>query len=192
MGVKHSIIVNISMSHSNVNLQQINALLPQTQCKRCGYEGCEPYAKALMNHEADINRCPPGGKATIQKFATLLNQAIKPLDPQCGDEKTPHVAMIIEEDCIGCTKCLIVCPVDAIVGAAKMMHTVIANECTGCELCLPPCPVDCIVMKTTTTKYLVPLAKQRYQAKQQRVQALEEKQKQRIKNKRAELITMIK
>ena len=123
---------------------RIDALLPQTQCTRCGYEGCRPYAEAIARGEADIDRCPPGGEAGIAKLAALLDRAVKPLDPACGAYQPPQVAVIDEALCIGCVKCIHACPVDAIVGASKMMHTVIAAWCTGCELCIPPCPVDCI------------------------------------------------
>ena len=123
---------------------RIEALLPQTQCGQCDYAGCRPYAEAIANDEAEINRCVPGGEVTIQELATLLDREAIPLDEEVGEEKPPVVALIIEDQCIGCTKCIQACPVDAILGSAKHMHTVIADECTGCELCLPPCPVDCI------------------------------------------------
>jgi electron transport complex protein RnfB len=125
---------------------QIDQLLPQTQCTRCGYAGCRPYADAVAAGEADIDRCPPGGEAGVARLARLLARAVKPLDPACGAALPPQVAVIEEDACIGCTKCIQACPVDAIVGASKRMHTVIAAHCTGCELCLPPCPVDCIVL----------------------------------------------
>jgi electron transport complex protein RnfB len=124
----------------------IDRLLPQTQCERCGYPGCMPYAEAIAADGADINRCPPGGEATIAALAQLLGREPKPLDPECGPVTPPAVAFIDENICIGCTRCIQACPVDAIVGAAKQMHTVIEAECTGCELCLVPCPVDCIEM----------------------------------------------
>jgi electron transport complex protein RnfB len=125
---------------------RIDALLPQTQCTRCGYPACRPYAEAIARGEAQINQCPPGGAAGITALASLLGRAALALNPANGVEKPREVALILEEICIGCTKCILACPVDAIVGAAKMMHTVIIEECTGCELCIAPCPVDCIVM----------------------------------------------
>jgi len=122
----------------------IDALLPQTQCTRCGYQGCRPYAEAIARGEAEINQCPPGGAATIAALATLTHRAARPLNPANGVEGPPLVALIDEAACIGCAKCLPPCPVDAIIGARKQMHTVITALCTGCELCLAPCPVDCI------------------------------------------------
>jgi electron transport complex protein RnfB len=127
---------------------RIDALLPQTQCTRCGYSGCSPYAGAIADGQAQINQCPPGGKATIAALAALLNRPALPLNPSNGVETPPRVAWIDESRCIGCARCLAPCPVDAIVGAQKYMHTVLAERCTGCELCLPPCPVDCIEMRT--------------------------------------------
>jgi electron transport complex protein RnfB len=123
---------------------RIDALLPQTQCGQCGFAGCQPYARAMAEQRADINQCPPGGEATIAALAQLLQRPAKPLNPDNGVEKPKRLARIDESRCIGCTKCILACPVDAIVGASKLMHTVIAEDCTGCELCLPPCPVDCI------------------------------------------------
>ncbi|MBS0432505.1 MAG: RnfABCDGE type electron transport complex subunit B [Proteobacteria bacterium] len=125
---------------------RIDAVLPQTQCTRCGYPACRPYAEAVAHGEAAINRCPPGGDAGVRALAALTGRPVLPLDPQCGAEMPPAVAVIDEDACIGCTKCIAACPVDAIVGAAKLMHTVIPQFCTGCELCIPPCPVDCIAM----------------------------------------------
>lgn len=124
-------------------VDRINALLPQTQCGQCSYPGCKPYAEAIASGQADINRCPPGGETVILALADLLGRDPLPLE---GEEKPPMIAVIDEETCIGCTLCIQACPVDAILGAAKQMHTVITAECTGCELCLPPCPVDCIDM----------------------------------------------
>jgi len=125
-------------------VEQINDLLPQTQCGQCNFPGCRPYAEALARHEADINQCPPGGAAGIRALADLLGCEVKPLNPDNGEERPKTLVLIDEQRCIGCTLCIQACPVDAIVGASKLMHTVIATECTGCNLCLPPCPVDCI------------------------------------------------
>ncbi len=128
-------------------ITQIDAILPQTQCEKCGYPGCKPYATAIVNGEADINQCPPGGDAGIHVLAALTHLTYKPLNPKNGIEKPKALALIDEATCIGCTLCIQACPVDAILGASKHMHTVIASECTGCELCLAPCPVDCITMQ---------------------------------------------
>ncbi len=125
---------------------QIDALLPQTQCGQCGFAGCRPYAEAIAAGETGINRCPPGGEVTMIALSELLGIDPVPLENEDAAEKPPSVAYIVEEECIGCTLCIQACPVDAIVGAAKQMHTVIASECTGCELCIPPCPVECIHM----------------------------------------------
>jgi len=125
-------------------IEAVNAVLPQTQCAQCGYPGCRPYASAIINEHEKINRCPPGGDKTISDLAELLGMPVIALNTECGIEKPALVAVIDESVCIGCTLCIQACPVDAIVGASKLMHTVISNECTGCELCLPPCPVDCI------------------------------------------------
>jgi len=125
---------------------RIDALLPQTQCRRCGFDGCRPYAEALAAGEAAINRCPPGGMPVLHSLASLLGTPPIALDPACGSEEPPRVARVIEADCIGCAKCIDACPTDAVAGARKWMHTVIAADCSGCELCLPACPVDCIVL----------------------------------------------
>lgn len=138
-------------------VDKIDTLLPQTQCGQCTYAGCRPYAEAIANGEADINQCPPGGETTINALADLLGRDPKPLNPEHGEEKGKRVAVIDEQVCIGCTLCIQACPVDAILGAAKQMHTVIEDECTGCDLCVPPCPVDCIDMvevKPTTETWV--------------------------------------
>ena len=133
-------------TEGNPIVDQINEILPQTQCGQCGYPGCKPYAEAIAAGDT-INKCPPGGEAGIQALADLLDLEVIPLDDEHGEEDPrPAIAFIREDECIGCTKCIQACPVDAILGAAKQMHTVIASECTGCDLCVEPCPVDCIDM----------------------------------------------
>jgi len=128
--------------------ERIDALLPQTQCRRCGYPDCRAYADALAADQTALNRCPPGGAETVDALAALLQRPALPLDPTCGEEeRKPIVAYVREAECIGCYKCADACPVDAFVGAPKLMHTVIEAECTGCELCLPVCPVDCIELR---------------------------------------------
>ena len=130
----------------NPIVEQINELLPQTQCGQCGHPGCKPYAEAIASQTDPINRCPPGGEATIKALADLLDVEALPLDAEAGVDSVRKIAYIREDECIGCTKCIQACPVDAILGAAKQMHTVIIPECTGCDLCVEPCPVDCIDM----------------------------------------------
>jgi len=140
-------------------VDQIDALLPQTQCGQCTYAGCRPYAEAMAAGEADINQCPPGGESTILALADLLGVDPKPLNPEHGEHSEKTVVMIDEQVCIGCTLCIQACPVDAILGAAKQMHTVITSECTGCDLCIPPCPVECIhvvPVKTTARNWVWP------------------------------------
>ncbi|MDX1536187.1 electron transport complex subunit RsxB [Arsukibacterium sp.] len=129
-------------------VEQIDDILPQTQCGQCGYPGCRPYAEAIANGD-DINKCPPGGDSTIRKLADLMGVEAKPLNA-AQTVAIKRVAYIREDECIGCTKCIQACPVDAIVGASKLMHTVIVDECTGCDLCVDPCPVDCIDMLPVT------------------------------------------
>ena len=125
---------------------QIDAVLPQTQCTKCGYPACRPYAEAIARGKADIDRCAPGGAAGVAKLAALSGRPVKPLDPAYGLEQPRAAALIDETRCIGCTLCIQACPVDAIAGTSQLMHTVLLEHCTGCELCLPPCPVDCIEM----------------------------------------------
>lgn len=127
-------------------VEQVNELLPQTQCAQCGYPGCRPYAQAIVDGKAAINQCPPGGEETVRRLAELLDVPTLPLDESFGQHKPPMVAVIDESRCIGCTLCIKACPVDAIIGAHQQMHTVIEDQCTGCELCVAPCPVDCIDM----------------------------------------------
>lgn len=158
-----------------MDVKAIDALLPQTQCTRCGYPGCLPYATAI-SQGTPINQCPPGGAATIEALARLLGREVLALNPENGVEAAPRVALIDEERCIGCAKCLPPCPVDAIIGAPRFMHTVVAALCTGCELCIAPCPVDCISMVDPGREAMAagvpaPSAnRERYEAHQARVQ----------------------
>ncbi len=143
-------------------VDQIDALLPQTQCGQCGFPGCRPYAEAIANEEADINLCPPGGEAAMIGLADLLGREPTPLDEETAN-RVPSVALIREEECVGCTACIRACPVDAIIGAAKQMHTVVTKYCTGCKLCVEPCPVDCIdiePMKPTIADWKWPMPPQ--------------------------------
>ena len=155
---------------------KIDALLPQTQCAKCGYAGCLPYAEAVAAGAADIDQCPPGGAAGVRKLAALLGRESKPLNPANGAERRRAVARIDEARCIGCTLCIQACPVDAIVGAAKLMHSVVAELCTGCDLCLPPCPVDCIDMlplpaaQAAWTAAMADAARARFQFRRLRLQ----------------------
>ncbi|MDO9422788.1 MAG: electron transport complex subunit RsxB [Methylobacter sp.] len=176
-------------------IDQINALLPQTQCGQCSFQGCRPYAEAIASGAADINQCPPGGDQGISDLADLLGVSSKPLNTEFGQHKPASVAFIIEQDCIGCVKCIAACPVDAIVGAAKFMHTVIASECTGCELCVAPCPVDCIVMQPAPVNNTEGLraqksaqAKRRYDARCLRKEKQELEKAERAKKKKLALL----
>ena len=139
-------------------IERIDALLPQTQCGQCRYPGCRPYAEAIARGEAGTDRCPPGGEATARALATLLGRAPRPVDPRYGETQPPRIAVIDEARCIGCALCLPACPVDAIVGAPRFVHTVIESQCTGCELCLPPCPVDCIDLRPSPAVASLPRA----------------------------------
>jgi len=140
-----------SIATTEIKLEQlvetVNSKLPQTQCAQCGYPGCRPYATAIVKQDVPINQCPPGGDSLIVELAGYLGKPVVPLDSERGQTKAPQVAYIDESACIGCVLCIAACPVDAIVGASRYMHTVISDHCTGCELCLPPCPVDCIELK---------------------------------------------
>ena len=136
-----------SSDHVHPDLvERLDRLLPQTQCGQCGYPGCRPYAEAMAMGEAGVDHCPPGGDEGARALALLLGIPAKPYDRRRGSHKPPQVALVVEADCIGCTKCIQACPVDAIIGGAKHMHVVIEPLCTGCELCVPACPVDCIVL----------------------------------------------
>ena len=152
-------------------IDRIDAVLPQTQCTRCGYAACRPYAEALVQGTAAINRCPPGGSAGIAALAALLHRAPLPLDPACGREQAPTRAVIDPAACIGCARCLPACPVDAILGARQFLHTVLAAECNGCDLCLAACPVDCIAMLPRAPDEPAPTAadnRRRYEHHRQR------------------------
>ena len=141
----------------NPLVEQINAILPQTQCGQCEFPGCRPYAEAIASGEAEINQCPPGGQEGVDALAELLNVETLSLNQEHGETKPKRVAVVDEKVCIGCTLCIQACPVDAFLGSSKVMTTVIAEECTGCDLCLPVCPVDCIDMveiKTTFRTYV--------------------------------------
>jgi len=138
------------MTAQHIKTEEVLSALPQTQCGQCDFPGCRPYAEAIARGKADINQCPPGGTDTIKALADMLGRQVKPLNPENGMEKEKRLALIDETLCIGCVKCIMACPTDAILGAAKLMHTVLAVECTGCELCIAPCPMDCISMQTLT------------------------------------------
>ncbi len=191
-----------------MNSELIDALLPQTQCTKCGYQGCRPYAEAIAHGDADINQCPPGGTAVIGKLARLLGRAEKPLNPSNGNEKPRAAALIDESRCIGCLLCVEVCPVDAIVGAAKRMHTVLTESCTGCELCLAPCPVDCIdmveldtlaqrgnrhaaVLASQSVEQMAALARERFGFHRFRVARKREERSQRLAEKARDKLALL-
>lgn len=158
---------------TSVVIERLDAELPQTQCTQCGYDGCRPYAQAMTDGLAPINRCPPGGQGGVVALAEVLNTAVLPLDLTRGSPQPLRVAVIDETHCIGCTLCMVACPVDAIVGANKRMHTVLADVCTGCDLCVAPCPVDCIDMvpaQRAWTSADTRVARQRHQRRNLRVQ----------------------
>jgi electron transport complex protein RnfB len=173
---------------------QIDGLLPQTQCRKCGYQGCRPYAEAIAKSLADIDQCPPGGALGIQQLAALLNRPTKPLNPEFGSERPRLLAVINEAECIGCTKCLPPCPTDAILGASKHMHTVIAELCTGCELCIAPCPVNCISMIAATpanwSSSDANRARLRYEARNRRLAKLEVEKAERM-NRQKQLLAKL-
>ncbi|MEM7208582.1 MAG: electron transport complex subunit RsxB [Pseudomonadota bacterium] len=189
------------MSKVDIGLlvDRIDDLLPQTQCGKCNYTGCKPYAQAIAGDEVPINQCPPGGAAGIQALASLLNRQVIPLNPENGVEKPVEVAIIREDECIGCTKCIAACPVDAILGAAKLMHTVIESICTGCELCVEPCPVDCIDMVAPTSdlhsddelhkREFARASKRRFESREQRLANLAREKAARLAAKREALKT---
>jgi electron transport complex protein RnfB len=169
-------------------VQQLDNALPQTQCTQCGFQGCLPYAQAMADGLADLNRCPPGGTATISMLAHLLQKPTLPLNPACGQHQTRQIANIDPAQCIGCTLCIVACPVDAIVGSNRHRHAVLAPLCTGCGLCIAPCPVDCIDMQTVPsytswTHADAMAARQRLHARQQRLQRQQTEQERRLQQK---------
>lgn len=155
LGLVFGAILGFAAVHFKVKgdpmVDKIDAILPQTQCGQCGFAGCRPYATAIAKDEADINRCPPGGETAMLALADLLGKDTKPMAVDNDKANAKTYVVIDEEHCIGCTKCIQACPVDAIVGAAKHMHTVVKEICTGCDLCIPPCPVDCIIVQSHVT-----------------------------------------
>src|SRR5687767_11078578 len=171
----------------------IEDALPQTQCTKCGFNGCKPYAIAIATGEANYNQCPPGGKQGIENLAKILHKPIIPLNIEHGSERVRHVAVINEQECIGCTLCIQACPVDAIIGAAKHMHNVLADWCTGCDLCVSPCPVDCIDMKPVTvdtgwnawSTEQANLSRQRYERRNTRLQLQKNLQNNKTNNQPA-------
>jgi electron transport complex protein RnfB len=166
--------MNSSLAH------RLDALLPQTQCTRCGYDGCRPYAEAMARGEARGNRCPPGGDVVLVALAHALGHAPMALDREVGPAMPPHIARIDEDACIGCTKCIQACPVDAIVGASKLMHTVIEAWCTGCELCVPPCPVDCIELVPVAALPEADRSRERHAERAQRLVRLERERAEKL------------
>lgn len=171
--------LSISTTKFKPLVDEIDALLPQTQCGQCSYSGCFPYALAISKNEAEINRCPPGGLKTLHALAKLLEKDPEPFVAEMHRQLTPpKTASIRESECIGCTKCIQACPVDAILGAAKQLHIVLTQECTGCGLCLPPCPVDCIdMLSLSQSNYNRQQARQRYYAKKQRLELKQDQTK---------------
>ena len=176
-------------------VEAVDALLPQTQCRRCGYVACRPYAEAMVHGEADINRCPPGGETTIEALARTLGRPVLALDPACGTAGPRETARIDESLCIGCVVCIRACPVDAIIGARKWMHAVLESECTGCGLCVEPCPMDCIAMvparvgPATPEAWLAeraPLARRRFERRSKRESSIEPAPHRRERFRRAD------
>jgi len=175
----------------DTEIERIESLLPQTQCTKCGFTGCRPYAEAIVRDAAPINRCPPGGARGIARLAAALGREPLPLDPECGTEGPRLLASIVAADCIGCTKCIQACPVDAIIGLAKRMHTVLPSLCTGCELCVAPCPTDCITIDAAPALPVwsdadATAARQRFEARRSRLVREREDNDRRLADKAAE------
>jgi len=174
------------MNHVQL-IDRIDAVLPQTQCTQCGFEGCRPYARALAAGETLINRCPPGGDAGVAKLAAVLDTPVLPLDESCGQPGPLLLAVIDEAHCIGCTLCIRACPVDAILGANKFMHTVIPDLCSGCDLCIAPCPVDCITMVDAGREWTqadADAARTRHEQRAQRLQRQAQEKEERLRQAR--------
>ena len=169
-----------------IKVSDIDACLPQTQCKECDYDGCLPYAEAIYNGQATIDKCPPGGIETLNRLAKIMGvDSSSMLEAAKQNTRTPQLAVIREDECIGCTKCIQACPVDAIVGAAKLMHSIITHECTGCNLCVEPCPVDCIDMvDIDEPAFDATIARENYNRKKSRLIRLEQQRKQQYLAKR--------
>ncbi len=172
-----------------VSIDAIDAVLPQTQCRECGYAGCRPYATAIIEENAAVNLCPPGGLPVLRELGNLLQQDISEYEATFIN-RTPSTARIVEMDCIGCTKCIQACPVDAIIGTSKAMHTILSDECTGCGLCIPPCPVDCIVMVDLEQPQFNPqLSRERFHARTIRLQRVQEEKRAKHAKNRQVLIS---
>ena len=186
------------MSNKPLNAKDIDAILPQTQCGLCDYDGCLPYAEAIVTGDADIDHCHPGGIPTLHKIAELTHQDASAFEKKVEAQYRPPAVVVIREDeCIGCTKCIQACPVDAIVGAAKLMHTVITKDCNGCELCIPPCPVDCIDIIALKEKTEAEEAfdrernRVRYHARNERLKRLEHEAQEKHSSAKANRMNMI-
>ena len=183
----------MSVRSDSAMINAVDAVLPQTQCTRCGYPACRPYAQAIVQEQAPINRCPPGGDAGIATLAQLTGRPTLPLDASCGVHQPPQLAVIDPSRCIGCTLCIAACPVDAIVGGFKKMHRVIAPDCTGCELCVAPCPVDCITLVphpqiSAWQSKQAAHARSLFEARQQRLQAKADAREAKRQDKRRALL----
>jgi len=171
---------------TKVLVDKIDAVLPQTQCRECDYDGCRPYAEAIVQNNESINRCPPGGVAVLEQLSKLTNQDATPFINEMNEKhRPPQTAVIREDECIGCTKCIDACPVDAIMGSQKLMHTVITQECTGCELCVSPCPMDCIdIFQLSEHNYFPEISRQRHESRNLRLQKIAVQERETYKSKK--------